>query len=202
MILYVIQGIGYGFAGAVQPGPFQTYIISQTLRIGWRRTLPASLAPLISDGPIILLVLLVLSQVPSSLQRVLHIASGLFIGYLALGAFGRWRHTDPASAAPVASGHQTVLKAVIMNLISPGPYIYWSLVAGPTLLAGLRNSPGSGIGFLVGFYFSVVATFAFIIVIFGTASQIGPKVNRALLGISAVALACFGLYQMYLGILP
>ncbi|MBK9210593.1 MAG: hypothetical protein IPL71_20865 [Anaerolineales bacterium] len=57
-----------------QPGSFQTYLISQTLTRGWKRTLPAALAPLISDGPIILICLLLLSQVPDWLKRFLHIA--------------------------------------------------------------------------------------------------------------------------------
>ncbi|MBK7455571.1 MAG: hypothetical protein IPJ46_18150 [Anaerolineales bacterium] len=43
------SGIGYGLAAASQPGPFQTYLISQTLTRGWKRTLPAALAPLVSD---------------------------------------------------------------------------------------------------------------------------------------------------------
>jgi threonine/homoserine/homoserine lactone efflux protein len=84
MWLYIIQGIGYGFAAAVQPGPFQTYLISQTLTKGWQRTLPGAFAPLISDGPIITLCLLVLSQVPLWLQRFLYIAGGLFVLYLTM----------------------------------------------------------------------------------------------------------------------
>src|SRR5215216_4817245 len=76
MWLYILQGIGYGFAAGVQPGPLQTYIISQTLTKGWRRSLPAAFAPLISDGPIIAICLLVLSQVPLWLQRFLYIAGG------------------------------------------------------------------------------------------------------------------------------
>ena len=79
MWTYLIQGIGYGFAAAAQPGPFQAYLISQTLSNGWRRTLPAALAPLISDGPIIVLTLVVLSHVPVWFQRFLYIAGGLFI---------------------------------------------------------------------------------------------------------------------------
>jgi threonine/homoserine/homoserine lactone efflux protein len=71
MWAYLLQGIGYGFAAAVQPGPFQTYLISQTLSNGWRQTLPAALAPLISDGPIIILTLVVLSHVPGWFQRFL-----------------------------------------------------------------------------------------------------------------------------------
>jgi hypothetical protein len=35
--------------------------------------------------------------------------------------------------------------------------------------------------------------------LFCTARQLGPKVNRALLGISAIALACFGVYQLWRG---
>jgi hypothetical protein len=39
-----------------------------------------------------------------------------------------------------------------------------------------------------------------IIFIFGTAASIGPKVNKAMLGISAIALFLFGLYQLWQGI--
>src|SRR5690349_7015241 len=94
MWIYVLQGIGYGFAGGVQPGPLQTYIISQTLTKGWRRVLPAAFAPLISDGPIITICLLVLSQVPAWLQRFLYIAGGLFVLYLAYRAYQTWKSFD------------------------------------------------------------------------------------------------------------
>jgi len=87
----------------------------------------------------------------------------------------------------------------MMNAISPGPYIFWSLVTGPILIAGWRETPANGIGFLGGFYAAMVGTLIGIIVVFGAARQIGPKVNRVLLGISAIALAAFGLYQLWLG---
>lgn len=54
MIPYVVFGLTYGFACAVQPGPFQAYLVSLALAHGWRRALPAALAPLLSDGPIAL----------------------------------------------------------------------------------------------------------------------------------------------------
>jgi threonine/homoserine/homoserine lactone efflux protein len=201
MPFYVIQGVGYGFAAAVQPGPFQTYIISQTLDRGWQNTLPAAFAPLISDGPIIALVLLVLSQVPEWIQRFLYIASGLFILYLAVNAFRAWRNFGSVDAAMMPSRQQSLLRAAVMNVLSPGPYIFWSLVTGPILLAGWRQAPANGIGFLVGFYVAMIASLAGIIILFGTARHLGPKVNRAMLGMSVAALACFGLYQLRLGVL-
>jgi threonine/homoserine/homoserine lactone efflux protein len=79
VFLYFIQGVTFGFAAAVQPGPFQTYLISQTVSHGWRRTLPAVFAPLLSDGPIIALVLLVLSHVPDGAIQFLRLAGGAFV---------------------------------------------------------------------------------------------------------------------------
>ena len=196
---YLLQGIGFGLAAAAQPGPFQTYLVSQTLLKGWQRTLPAAFAPLISDGPIILLCLFVLSQVPDWMQRILYFAGGLFILYLAFGAYKAWRDFNPSLPAPEAGTQQSVLKAALMNALNPNPYIYWTLVTGPILLRGWRETPLHGIGFLAGFYVTIVLSLMGIVLVFGTAQRFGPKVNRALLGISAVALLCFGLYQVWLG---
>ena len=196
---YLLQGIGFGLAAAAQPGPFQTYLVSQTLLKGWQRTLPAAFAPLISDGPIILLCLFVLSQVPDWMQRILYFAGGLFILYLAFGAYKAWRDFNPSLPAPEAGTRQSVLKAALMNALNPNPYIYWTLVTGPILLRGWRESPLHGIGFLAGFYVTLVLSLMAIIFVFGTAQRFGPRVNRALLGVSAAALLCFGLYQLWLG---
>ncbi len=196
---YLLQGIGFGLAAAAQPGPFQTYLVSQTLLKGWQRTLPAAFAPLISDGPIILLCLLVLSQVPDWMQRILYFAGGLFILYLAFGAYKAWRDFDPSLPAPEARTQQSVLKAALMNALNPNPYMYWTLVMGPILLRGWRETPLHGIGFLAGFYVTIVLSLMGIILVFGTTQRFGPKVNRALLGVSAVALLCFGVYQLWLG---
>ena len=201
MWIYLLQGVGYGLAAASQPGPFQTYIISQTLTRGWRHTLPAAFAPLVSDGPIILVCLLALSQVPIWLQRFLYIAGGLFILYLAYGTFKSWKNFDLQTSQPESTGGQSVLKAAMINALSPNPYIFWTLVTGPILLKGWREAPVNGIGFLAGFYVTMISSLAGIILVFGLASRFGPKVNKILLAVSAIALVCFGLYQLWLGMM-
>jgi len=200
MWLYILQGIVYGFAAGIQPGPLQTYIASQTLTKGWRRALPAAFAPLISDGPIIATCLLVLSQVPLWLQRFLYIAGGLFVLYLAYGAFQTWKNFDPNLPSTKAGTQKNILKAALVNILNPSPYIFWTLVTGPILLAAWRKTPADGFGFMAGFYLTMILSLVTIILLFGTARQLGPKINRALLGISAIALFCFGLYQLWLGI--
>jgi threonine/homoserine/homoserine lactone efflux protein len=88
-----------------------------------------------------------------------------------------------------------------MNALNPNPYIFWTLVTGPILLKGWRETPMNGVGFLAGFYGTMIVSLAVIILVFGLASRFGPKVNKTLLIVSAVALFCFGLYQLWLGIM-
>ena len=200
MLPYLLQGIIYGFSAAVQPGPFQTYLISQALLKGWRRTLIAALAPLVSDGPIIALCLLVLSQVPESLERFLYLASGLFILYLAFNSYESWKNFDTELPEAEIGTQQSIWKAVLMNMLSPGPYIFWSLVTGPILIRGWWESPLYGVSFMLAFYSSMISSLCAIIFLFGSTKRLGPKVNHSLLGISAIALFCFGLYQLWVGI--
>ncbi len=199
MVRYLLFGITYAFAAAVQPGPFQSYLISQTLSKGWRHTLPAAFSPLLSDGPIIVLVLLLLVNMPGGLVQILQIAGGVFLLYLAVGAFRVWRAYDVTEVAPAQASQQTVLKAALVNILNPAPYLGWSLVMGPLLLAGWRETPAHGIALLLGFYGTMVISLAGIIMLFAAARNLGPRVSRALLGVSALALACFGLYELWLG---
>jgi threonine/homoserine/homoserine lactone efflux protein len=195
MWIYLLQGIGFGLAAASQPGPFQTYLVSQSLTNGWRRTLPAALAPLVSDGPIIGVCLLVLSQVPAGMVKILYAASGLFILYLAFGSYKSWNRSNTVVEAEKVI-KQSIWKAALMNSLSPGPYIFWTLVTGPILVAGWRESPSYGLGFLSGFYAAMVSVLAMVILIFGLASKFGPRVNHWMLGVSTVALVLFGFFQI------
>jgi threonine/homoserine/homoserine lactone efflux protein len=201
MLNYLIQGLGYGFVAAVQPGPFQTYVLSQTLNRGWQRALPMALAPLLSDAPIILLMTLLLSQIPIWLERFLYVAGGLFVLYLAWGAFRTWQRFDPTAPVKTTPTQQNLLQATLTNLLSPGPYIFWSVVTGPILIDRWRAAPINGLGFLISFYTAMIASLSILIMIFGLSRRLGPKVNHALLGVSAIALAGFGLFQLWRGIM-
>jgi threonine/homoserine/homoserine lactone efflux protein len=200
MWFYIIQGIGYGFAAAAQPGPLQTYLITQSLTRGWQKSLVNAFAPLVSDGPIIALCLLVLRQIPGRFQQILYLAGGLFVLYLAYSAYKSWRNFDSNISTPALGAQQNMLKAALVNMLSPGAYIFWSLVTGPILIAGWRETPIFGISFMLGFYITFVLCLMLIIFIFGAMQMLGQKVRRALIGISAIALCGFGFYQLWLGL--
>jgi len=119
------------------------------LNHGWRSTLPVALTPLVGDGPIILLTLLVLSQMPLWLEQALQTAGGIFLFYLAYGTFKTW-----------------------------------------------RESSGHGIALMLGFYGTMIFGSAGIILLSAGARNFGPSLNRGLLGVSALGLALFGLFQL------
>jgi threonine/homoserine/homoserine lactone efflux protein len=201
MWLFLLQGIGFGFAAASQIGPFQTFLISQALTRGWKRTLPGAFAPFLSDGPIVLLSVLVLSQLPEWTQRVMYILGGLFVLYLAYGSYKSWRSFDETYIHPELSGQQTIFKAAMTNLLSPGAYLFWMFVTGPILVQGWREAPINGLGLVIGFYSSFILCLIAMIIVFGAASRLGPKLNRALLGISCIVLFGFGMYQLWKGLI-
>ena len=136
LLSYLLQGLILGATAAAQPGPFQAFLLSLIARQGWRRTLPAALAPLISDGPILILVLFVLTRVPEWMLSALQTAGGLSLLFLAWGAWRALRRAASTDAVAPGGGPLTtnVLKAALMNMLSPSPYLIWPTVAGPILI--------------------------------------------------------------------
>lgn len=208
MLTYLLSGLALGLSAAAQPGPFQAYLLSRTMQNGWRRILPAALAPILSDGPIILLVVFMLTRLPPWLLRGVQVVGGVFILYLAWQAFLSFRSADFSAPSPASHAREpgrgpeaSIVEAAVMNALNPGAYLFWGMVAGPVLLQGWRQSAVLGVSFLAGFYGTLVGGFALLIVLFATARHLGSRVTRALLGLSAVALAIFGAYQLYQGLL-
>ncbi len=196
---YLVLGATFAFAAAVQPGPLQAYLISQSLSRGWRGVLPAVFAPLISDVPIIILAVLVLTALPQWVISILQIAGGGFLLYLAGQAWRSSRNQSGRDSPDVQTGRQTLLRAVMVNLLNPNPYLGWSLVMGPLLLEGWRLNPMNALGLLLGFYGTMVISLVGIVLLFSAAGNLGPTVRKVLLVVSVVALAAFGLYLLWSG---
>jgi len=200
MLTYALLGAAFAFAAVAQPGPLQAYLISQAASHGWRRTLPAALSPLLSDGPIVVLAVLVLSRLPGWFAQWLRLAGGVFVLYLALGAFRTWWGWDRRAETPAPSGGQTLLQATAVNLLNPNPWLSWSLVMGPLLLQAWREAPACGMALLAGFYGLLVAGLAGVVALFGMAAGLGSRASRGLMGLSAIALVGFGAYLLWSGV--
>lgn len=199
MLKSILIGAGLGFSAGVQPGPLQAYLLSRVASVGPRRTLPAAFAPLISDGPIALLALLVLGQLTPAMQGFLRTAGGLLLLFIAWRTFRQWRR--PPSDAPGRGGTtpKTIFEAALVNLLNPNPYIGWALVLGPVVIAAWREAPANGVAVVASFYATIVTMLASSILAFGSARFLGPKFQRTLLLSSALVLAALGIYQLAVG---
>src|SRR5260370_21500347 len=79
MLAYLLQGIVLGFTAGISPGPMLGLVINQTLKHGWRAGSVTALAPLLSDTPIIILMVFVLGHLP---QLMLHVLSQLRVSFV------------------------------------------------------------------------------------------------------------------------
>jgi threonine/homoserine/homoserine lactone efflux protein len=202
LLKYILIGGSFGFASAAQPGPLQAFLLSRIATGGWRRTLPACLAPLISDGPIAVLVLVVLSRVPGGFERFLRAAGGFLLLYFAYRAIMEWRSGMSDEAREPPSAPRTLLQAVGVNLLNPGPYLGWGLVLGPLAIEAWAQSPVHAVTFVGAFYAVIVLSLAAFILLLGTTSFLGSRGRRVLLLVSALALAILGVYQLGGSLMP
>ena len=197
----MVQGLILGATAAMQPGPLQAYLLSLTTQYGWRRALPAAFAPLISDGPILILVFVVLTKAPPLMLHALQIAGGIFLIFLAYGAFLSFRRANTIQPDHANLKQQNLLRGSLINLLSPNPYIFWATIAGPIFIAGWREAPRLGASFLVGFYVAIIGGFMTLVAIFAVTGNLDERLNKLLSGLAALTLFLFGLYHLGRGII-
>jgi threonine/homoserine/homoserine lactone efflux protein len=188
----VPQGISLGFSAGAMPGPLQSYLISTTLASGWRRSIILVLSPLITDVPIIILMVFILKQFPPALVSIIQIVGGLYLLWLTYRAWKQFRGgvTFPVQAEPPK---RTLAQGLLVNWLSPGPYIFWGTINGPLLLAGLAESIWAAAAFLVAFYGTFLGMLALYVLVFDRLRQLNPRVTSAIFLVTIVVLGLFGL---------
>lgn len=196
----LLMALGLGFSSAATPGSYQAYLLSQTGRYGLRRSLPLSLVPLVSDGPIILLIMLVLTHTPDWLTIGLRLAGGFFLLYLAWGAFLVIKNPPPNESEDSKRMQGGFIKGVIMNLLNPNPYLFWSMIGGPMLITCWNESPVWLFLFVLCFYLTLIGGNAVLVLIFSLAHRLDRRLVVGLNILAALALLLIGLTQIYSGL--
>jgi len=199
---FLLQGLALGITAAASPGPLQVFLINQTLTRGFRRSAPIALVPLIADIPIVITILILLDQLPQAYLRGVSLIGSAFVLYVAWRLWKQWRlgpatetYTDPSPSGSLWRG-------VLINMLSPGPYTFWTLVNGPILLSALRISWVHGGAFLLGFYGAMISGMVGITALFHQAQRLGPRVVRLLTLASIIILVIFGGVLLKRGLFP
>lgn len=193
----LLIGISYALSAGLQPGPLQAFFIAKVAEGGWRRALPAVFAPLLSDGPIALVSILLLQALPVNFRSWLGLGGGIALLVFAWSAFKNSRRDQPPPAADPGSTPKTMSQAALINLLNPNPYLGWSLVMGPAVLSAWEQGPGMALALLLSFYITLISISLLLIYLIGQALLVGPAARRILSLISGTLLAGLGLYFLF-----
>ena len=153
---FIISGIVFGLGGGLTPGPLMTLVISETLKHGTREGLKVAMAPLITDLPVVLLSVFLLSEL-SDLNVVIGIISllgAIFLIYLG-------HESITFKGVEIDSSHfkpQSLRKGIIANIFNPAPILFWISVGAPTVLKGYEISIMASIYFIVFMYVCLVGS--------------------------------------------
>ena len=153
---FLISGIIFGLTLGMSPGPLLTLVISETLKHDKKEGIKIAIAPILTDLPIVLITLLILSKLTNfdPILGSISILGAIFIGYLAYENISIKKiELDVSEAKP-----QSIKKGVIANFLNPHPYVFWFIIGAPTVLRAWDVSLFSAILFILGFYIFLVGS--------------------------------------------
>lgn len=153
---FLISGIIFGLTLGMSPGPLLTLVISETLKHDKKEGIKIAVAPILTDLPIVLITLLILSKLTNfdPILGSISILGAIFIGYLAYENISIKKiELDVSEAKP-----QSLKKGVIANFLNPHPYVFWFIIGAPTVLRAWGVSLFSAILFILGFYIFLVGS--------------------------------------------
>lgn len=170
MIASLSAGVVFGLSAGLAPGPLLMLVISQTVRHGAREGFKVALAPLVTDLPIIIACTFVLTRLAGyrGILGVVSLTGGLFVVYLAYESF---RTTAPGTPVQ-ANEPQSLGKGVLVNALSPHPYLFWLTVGAPFFLKACGTGRWAATAFIAGFYVSLVGAKIVVAALAGTSRQL------------------------------
>ena len=144
-----------GLAGGLSPGPLTALVLSETLRHGRSAGAKVAVVPILTDGPLIAVVLIASAWV-SDLERVVGGLGVIGAAVLLWLAWDTARADPPVARADGPTG--SLRKALLTNVANPHPYLFWFGVGGPVLIAARSEGWHAVAGFVLAFFAGIVGT--------------------------------------------
>ena len=168
-------------------------MVSETVARGRNAGLAVSFSPLLTDGPIIGITVLLLGRIEDSEPSLAFISlagGALLASYGIAGLRGASPKLEEPAAGENAWG--SLAKGVALNFLNPNPYLFWLTVGTPVLLRAHSMGWQASIGFLAIFYLCLVGSKCVLAILVGRSREVLHgraylTVNRIL----AVALLFF-----------
>jgi len=190
MLTALVTGLLLGAVAGLAPGPLMTLVIAHSLQHGAREGCKIAVAPLLTDAPIIIAALLVVDRIAEvkPLLGLLSLAGGAFVIYLAIETF----RAQPPTIENHGSWHGSWLRGVLVNLLSPHPWLFWLTIGVVTLNRTLSVGWWAATTFLGTFYLLLIGTKIGLALLVGRSRRLLTKrTYQTILRTLATALAVF-----------
>lgn len=156
MIHYLTIGTVLGLSAGFAPGPLLILVISETLQHDIKAGIKVALAPIVTDLPIIILTMFVLSKLSNfhNILGIISLTGGcviLYMGYESLRTKGVELNFQEIRIKPLTKG-------VLANFLSPHPYLFWFSVGAPTMTKAISQDITAPFAFIIGFYVFLVGS--------------------------------------------
>ena len=125
-----------GLSGGLLPGPLTALVISQTLRFGFKEGALVAIAPIVTDGPLVIVSALLLTEAAAfeGALGVISLLGAVFLLYLAWDSAtsGSLNVREEPERKP-----QSLRKSAIANLLNPHAYVFWFVLGGPLVVRAI-----------------------------------------------------------------
>ena len=165
MFKVFIVGVMFGLSSGFSPGPLMTLVVTQTVKHSVREGVLVAAAPILTDAPIILFSFFILKEL-STVEPVLGTiaaAGGLYVLYLSFETF----RIGPVRVEASSIQPRSVRKGMLVNVLSPHPYLFWSTVGVPFVLKAYQNSLAAPWVFISSFYCFLIGSKVFAAIVVG-----------------------------------
>ena len=162
---FLFSGVVFGLSAGLSPGPLLTLVISETLKHDVKEGIKVSIAPVLTDFPIVIFTILVLSRLSNmlALLGVVSLLGSAFLVYLGYeGISFKGVDIEVSQTKP-----QSIRKGVIANFLNPAPYLFWFTIGAPLVLKASHIGIFPASAFILGFYVFLVGSKVLVAVVAG-----------------------------------
>lgn len=199
IIEFLALGAFLGLAAGMSPGPLLAVTISETLQHGKWEGIKVAVSPLITDLPIILAVLYVLSHLTNS-DFFIGVIAFFGASYLIYSGIESLKIKKDSVELNVEK-KDALKKGVIVNFGNPHPYVFWLSIGGPIILKSLNTQIWATILFIAGFYICLVGSKVVVaLIVEKSKSFINSRYYFSIIRVLGIAQIVFGLTFIKVGL--
>jgi threonine/homoserine/homoserine lactone efflux protein len=192
---YLFLGLSLGLGAGLAPGPLLALIIQRSVQGGLMSGLRVSIAPLLTDIPIVVLSLLLVRRLPEIGLDIMLGIGGLFVLWLGVDAL---RHAgDGIDTTKTTTAKQDYVHGALINFLNPHPYLFWVAVGAPTVVRAWREGPWMAIAFIVSFYVLLVGSKVVLAFVFSQARGLPQQQYIWMIRFSSLLLLIAGAFMLF-----